>query len=149
MQRNLSFITIACLAAGVLCVTPAFAKDKKSPAPEASASPAASASSTDKPARPIPYHGKIASVDATAKTFTIGKRTIKVSDETKITKDGAVATMADIVADEQARGSYWKKADGALEAKTVGLGAKGASSKPMRDAQKKESSEATPTASPK
>lgn len=149
MKRKLPFITIACLAACALCVTPAFAKGKKSPAPEASASPAASASSTDKPARPIAYHGRIASVDAGAQTFTIGKRTIKVTDETKITKNDAVATMADIVADEQARGSYWKKADGALEAKTVKLGAKAASSKPMPDAQKKESSEATPAASPK
>ncbi|HEY3662662.1 MAG TPA: hypothetical protein VGL24_05870 [Chthoniobacterales bacterium] len=141
MKIKLPFITVACLAAGLLCVSPAFAKGKKSPTPEPSASPAVSA----KPARPISYHGKIVSVDASAKTFTIGKRTIKVTDETKITKADAAATMADIVADEQARGSYWKKADGSLEAKTVKLGAKTASAKTTTDAQKKEGPEATAT----
>ena len=47
-----------------------------------------------------------------------------MTDETKITKDDAAATMADIVADEQVSGSYWKKEDGSLEAKSVKLGAK-------------------------
>jgi len=150
MKAKIPFITAACLAACVLCASPAFAKDKKSPAPEASASPAASAAATDKPARPIPYHGKVVSVDATAKTFTVGKRTMKVTDETKITKEGAATTMADIVADEQVRGSYWKKEDGTLEAKSVKLGAK--SAEPTVDAQKKEgkaSEDAVPSASPK
>jgi hypothetical protein len=150
MKPKIPFITAVCLAACVLCASPAFAKGKKSPAPEASASPTASAAATVKPARPVPYHGKVASVDATAKTFSVGKRTIKVTDETKITKQGAAATMADIVADEQVRGSYWKKEDGTLEAKTVKLGAK--SAEPMFDAQKKEgkaSPEASPSALPK
>ena len=150
MKAKIPLITAACLAACALCASPAFAKGKQSPAPEASASPDASAKTTAKPARPIPYHGKVASVDAAAKTFTVGKRTIKVTDETKITKEGAAATMADIVADEQVRGSYWKKEDGTLEAKSVKLGVK--SAKPMADTQKKEgngSADATPSVSPK
>ena len=32
-----------------------------------------------------------------------------VTDRTKITKDGADATMQEIMADEQAHGQYWKK----------------------------------------
>jgi hypothetical protein len=148
MKAKIPFITAACLAACALCASPAFAKGKKSPAPEASASPAASVAATDKPARPIAYHGKVASVDASAKTFTVGKRTIKVTDETKISKQGAAATMADIVVDEEVRGSYWKKEDGTLEAKSVKLGAKSAEA----GASKKEgkgSTEAAPSVSPK
>jgi hypothetical protein len=59
--------------------------------------------------------------------------------------------MADIVVDEQVRGSYWKKGDGAMEAKSVKLGAKSEEAKPMIDAQKKESPTtegASPAASP-
>lgn len=111
MKVKIPFITAACLAACALCASPAFAKGKKSTAPEASTSPGASVAATNKPARPTSYRGKIASVDASAKTFTVGKHTIKVTDETKITKNDAAATMADIVADEQVRGSYGKKDD--------------------------------------
>ncbi len=104
----------------------------------------------NKSARAIGFHGKIASVDATAKTFTVGTRTIKVTDETKLTKQGAAATMADIVADEEVRGSYMKKEDGSLEGKNVKLGPK-SESEMSADAQKKEkkaSEEAAPSASP-
>jgi hypothetical protein len=74
-----------------------------------------------------------------------------VTDQTKITNKGAEATMADIVVDEQVRGSYWKKEDGTLEAKSVKLGAKSKEAKPMTDAQKKEAPTtegASPAASP-
>jgi len=71
--------------------------------------------------RAVPYHGKVASVDVSAKTFMVGKRTFRVTDATTITKDGAAATMSDITAGQMAGGSYWKKDDGSLEAKTVKL----------------------------
>jgi hypothetical protein len=97
--------------------------------PATSASPAASPATSPaaKPAtRPIPFHGKISAVDQTAKTFTVaGKqrsRVFKVTDNTTITKGDAAATMADIVADEQVRGTCLKQEDGTLEAKTVKLG---------------------------
>ena len=102
----------------------------------------------EKSNRPIPYHGKVASVDATAKTFTVGTRTIKVTDQTKITKQGAAATMADIVVDEEVRGSYWKKEDGSLEAKTVKLGPKSESEKSTRGSEKNATEGASPSAAP-
>ena len=40
-----------------------------------------------------------------------------------------IATMKDMVANEEVRGSYWKMSDGTLEAKTVKLG-------PLTDAEK-------------
>lgn len=75
----------------------------------------------------------ISAVDQTAKTFTIaGKeksRVFKVTDKTALTKAGAPATMKDVMANEEVRGSYVKAADGSLEARVVKLG-------PMTDAEK-------------
>ena len=96
--------------------------------------------------KPIAYHGKVASVDAAAKTFTVGKRTFKVTDQTKITKEGAAATMDDVVVGEKVSGSYWKKEDG-LEAKSVKIGAKAVETKPVKSTEEKEG--AATKASPK
>lgn len=145
MKMKLPITAALCLAAFIL-VTPSTAPAKEKKTTE-TATASASPEATAKPPRPTAYRGKIASVDASAKTFTVGKHTIKVTDETKITKNDVAATMADIVADEQVRGSYWKKEDGSLEAKSVKLGAKTAG-KATR-AQKKETPEAEPSATPK
>jgi 20S proteasome alpha/beta subunit len=110
-------------------------------------------------ARAIPFHGKISAVDQKAKTFTIaGKeksRVFKITDKTVVTKAGAPATMKDVVANEEVRGSYWKMTDGTLEAKTVKLGPKTEAEKTADEMHKKKSSksetspEASPSASPK
>lgn len=100
----------------------------------------------------------ISAVDQTAKTFTIaGKekaRVFKVTDQTVLTKAGAVATMKDVVANEEVRGSYSKAADGSLEAKIGKLGPmtdaeKAAGSKSSKKKAKAEAStDASPAASP-
>ena len=141
MKTQLPLLTGVCLAALALCATPAaLAKGKKSPAPEAAAS--ASPAETEKPARAIPFHGKVGSVSTKAKTFTIAGKTssrvFKVTSKTEIMKGGGSATMADIMADEEVRGSYWKKADGTLEAKKVTIGPKSE----MENSSKKEGAEA-------
>jgi hypothetical protein len=75
----------------------------------------------------------ISAVDQRAKTFTIaGKqksRAFKVTERTFLSKAGMPATMKDVLVNEEARGSYWKAADGTLEAKKVKLG-------PMTEAEK-------------
>jgi len=85
----------------------------------------------------------ISAVDQNAKTFTIaGKkqsRVFKVTGKTAITKGGNTASMKDITENEEACGSYWKNADGTLEAKMVRLGSVG----------KAKTSTASPVASPK
>jgi hypothetical protein len=115
-----------------------------------SAPMALQAAAKDKTERAIPFHGMISAVDQTAKTFTIaGKekaRVFKVTDKTILTKAGAPATMKDVVANEEVRGSYVKAADGSLEGRIVKLG-------PMTDAEKAASSKsskkkAKPSASP-
>lgn len=124
-------ICVAALILGVPSGAPAKEKKTETANPQASASPGAKA-------KPLPYRGKVASVDASAKTFTVGKRTIKVTDQTAITKQGAAATMADITVGEKVSGSYWKKNDGSLEAKNIKVDAKMEVAAPATNAQQKE-----------
>ena len=120
--------TTSCLAAALFLSPAAFAAGKKkvSPSPGASAVASPAASPGTKMVRVIPFHGMVSAVDGRAKTFTIAGKTstrvFKVSDQSAITKTGAPATMKDIAANEEIRGSYWKEADGTLMAKTVRVG---------------------------
>ena len=172
MKNKFKIIT-ACIAAFACCTPIAtFAAPKKSPSPSPSphASPAAKTSDSPAPktatARAVPFHGMISTVDQTAKTFTIaGKeksRVFKVTDTTVLTKAGVPATMKDVLASDEVRGSYVKAADGSLEAKTVKLGpatdADKAETKPSKkksaktektDASTSASPAASPAASPK
>jgi hypothetical protein len=153
-MKNRLYLLPACLAAAAICAPMALhAAEKKSPSPAPTA--AASTKTTPPPAkdkteRAIPFHGMISAVDQTVKTFTIaGKekaRVFKVTGKTILTKAGAPATIKDVVANEEVRGSYVKAADGSLEARTVKLG-------PMTDAEKAASSKSSkkkvkPEASP-
>jgi hypothetical protein len=105
--------------------------------PKASVSPAESISAGDTAAEgkmhAIPFRGVIATFDDKARIFTIAgrgnARSLKVTDTTVITKGGNPATVKDIVANEEVRGSYYKMNDGTLEAKTVKLG-------PLTEAEK-------------
>jgi hypothetical protein len=121
-----SLATIAVLAINLPFTASARSKKKSSPSPAASPAAAAATASPAKAPRAIPFHGMISAVDARAKTFTIaGKqksRVFKITDKTVLTKAGNPATMKDVVANEEARGSYWKMTDGTLEAKSVKLG---------------------------
>jgi hypothetical protein len=61
--------------------------------------------------------------------------------------------MTDLAADEEVRGSYWKKEDGSLEARTVKLGPLTAEEMARHEAHMKKKSEAataepSPTAKP-
>ena len=136
-------------------------KTTSSPTPKATSSPAANTTTDATKARAIPFHGMISAVDAKAKTFTIaGKehsRVFKITDKTVVTKAGKPATMKDVVANEEARGSYWKVMDGTLEAKTVKLGPKTDAEKAADEKAKEKKKEkeaaaestASPSASPK
>jgi hypothetical protein len=111
------------------------AKRKGSPSPDADSSAAETSVAGVGKMRATPFRGMIASVDDKAKTFTIaGKdtsRVLKVTDKTIITKAGQPATLKDVVANEEVRGSYYKMPDGSMEAKFVKLG-------PLTDAEKAE-----------
>lgn len=157
MKHKTTLIAAACVAglAFLPADMPAASKKKEKTEPAASASPAASSSpAAAKAPRAIPFHGMISAVDQSAKTFTItGKtssRVFKITDKTVITKSGAPAVMKDIAANEEVAGSYWKQADGSLEAKTVKLGPKAAGEKKEKKSKKpKEESSPAAEASPK
>jgi len=147
MKTKLPFLSFLLVAAVALAAPASIsAKEKESPSPAATAATSPAASAAMKKPHSIPYHGKVASVDSAAKTFMVGTRKFTVTDDTKVTKDGAEATMSDITVDEQVSGSYWKKDDGTLEARSVKLGKK----KVESSSQKKESlSGSAPNGSPK
>lgn len=140
------------LAGGVCAASLAFCMplnaQTPTPATSPAMSPATAASPAARAARPVPFHGKVSAVDQSAKTFTLGgKQTFKVTDTTVITKAGAPATMADIVENERARGTYMKQADGTMEAKTVKIGPKTEAEKKARKG-KKRGAKASPAPTP-
>ena len=69
----------------------------------------------------LPAGGKLVSVDKTAKTITVGKRTFHVTAETKMQKAGKPATLDDAVVGE-AVGIYYKNEGGKLMALTLRFG---------------------------
>jgi hypothetical protein len=136
MKLTSYLLTAACAAAIASAGITSASAQTASPSPSAKASPKAKASPSSSPAatasgkatgtaRAVPFRGKATDVDKSAKTFTIGKlikRTMKVTDTTKITKGGADATFRDLTADADVTGSYWKKDDGTMEVKTLKIG---------------------------
>ena len=125
MIKSIGKLTLATILAAVVVGMPlgALAQDKTTPAPAAPASPDAT-----KP-RPIPFRGKIGAVDLVNKTIALDektKRTFEITSETKISKAGKPATLADAVVGEDIGGSYTKSPTGKLVAKTVRLGVKAA-----------------------
>jgi hypothetical protein len=131
MKRT--YLSIIAISIAAIATTFAAGKSSSKASPSPSASASASGAETKSP-RPLPFHGMVSAVDQTAKTFTIaGKeksRVFKVSDKTEISKGGASATMSDIAENSEVSGSYWKNADGSLEAKTVKVGPAKAAASP-------------------
>lgn len=74
-----------------------------------------------------PFRGKLAAVDKTAKTITIGKSVYLITSETKIKKAGQPATLADGVIGEPASGYAKPTADGKMWASSLNFGPKPAS----------------------
>lgn len=72
----------------------------------------------------LPFHGKLAAVDTSALTVTVGSLTINITSATKITKDGKKATLADFVVGDTVGGSYTKDEAGKLNAVTIHDGVK-------------------------
>ena len=73
----------------------------------------------------LPYQGHIVAVDKTAKTFSLGKKEVRVfsvTDSTKVTKGDAVATLNDLAVGDKVTGAYNKIAGGKLEAVSVKIG---------------------------
>ncbi|HWY40430.1 MAG TPA: hypothetical protein VNX27_06515 [Chthoniobacterales bacterium] len=132
MKRTTHLLAFAGVAYLAICLSLASQTMPRNSGLSASASPIqrASSSPTLSPAnqnpRPLPFHGMVSAVDQKNKTFTISgkeaRRVFKVTSKTQIIKGSGIVTMKDIVDNEEVSGSYWKNADGTLEAKVVKLG---------------------------
>jgi hypothetical protein len=71
-----------------------------------------------------PFHAKVTAVDAAGSTITLGELKLNVTAETKISKDGKTATLADFAAGDDAHGSYKTDADGKKNALSLRTGQK-------------------------
>src|SRR6266581_6658192 len=153
MKNKTYLISGVCIVSLAFCLplTAQTPRTQGSPAASLHATASAAASVGKQAARPIPFHGMVSAVDQNAKTFTIaGKaksRVFKVTNKTAITKSGKAASMQDITENKEASGSYWKNADGTLEAKTVKIGPMSAGEK-ANESTKKVKSSPSPVASP-
>jgi hypothetical protein len=67
-------------------------------------------------------HGNLKAVDNSAKTITLGAHTYQVTSDTKISKGGKPATLADGVVGEYASIGYKRTEDGKLLATKVTFG---------------------------
>ena len=75
------------------------------------------------------FAGKVSVIDTNAMMLTVGKHVLNITSETKITKDGQPATLADATVGESASGTYRKETDGKLTALTVSYTTKPVGSK--------------------
>jgi hypothetical protein len=73
--------------------------------------------------RKMPFNGKVAEIDKSAKTVKIGTRTFKVTANTEITKNGKSATLDDASIGEISGGSYQDN-NGTLELVKIRFGPK-------------------------
>ena len=151
--KNFLIVGAFCAVVAIWMPTQGDAKGKGSPSPDAeSSTTSAGDSSVSGKMRATPFRGMIASVDDKAKTFTIaGKdtsRVLKITDKTIITKAGQPATMKEVVANEEVRGSYYKMPDGSMEAKFVKLGPLTEAEKAEREARKAKREEKKAAISP-
>jgi hypothetical protein len=121
MTRKIAKITTLSLFAAALVTMPVLSRAQDS---NALASPDQTAPAKPKKHSNPPFHGKLSAVDTNAMTLTVEKRTFNITPDTKITKDGQPAVLADGVVGEQVRGSYKKTDDGKLNAVTVHFGVK-------------------------
>lgn len=122
MKTHTAIIPVLTLCAAALFAVPALsrAQDTANPPAAAQTPPAKKHAATA--SRSLPFHGTLAAVDTNAMTLTVGKRTFNMTSQTKITKDGKPAVLADGVVGEKVRGAYKKNADGKLDAVTIRFG---------------------------
>jgi len=129
MKKNISQITVLGLLAAALVALPALSRAEGTNSPAASDQAAPAKPKKHNP----PFNGKVGAVDLSAKTLTVGTLVLQVTPDTKITKDGKPAALADGVVGEPVGGAYHKTAEGKLDATAIHFGAKG-------DKKKKETS---------
>jgi len=126
MKKTILKISALNLFAAAIIALPAVSQAQETTAPS---TPSAPEQKSEAPAKHKKhdhsvFNGKISAIDTKAMTLTVGERTFEITSETKISKDGKPATLADGVAGETVGGAYKKNADGKLTATSIHFGAK-------------------------
>jgi hypothetical protein len=115
MKKAILKITALGLFAAAIIATPI--------ASHAQAATTPAAATTTKKAKKITgmtfSNTKVNAVDTNAMTLTVGKHTFNVTSETKLTKDGQPATLADVTAGGKVTAFCKTGTDGKLNATTV------------------------------
>jgi hypothetical protein len=124
MKTTILKISLLNLFAAAIITLPTSSRAQDTTAPS---TPAAPEQKSEAPAKHKKhdhsvFNGKLGAIDAKAMTLTVGERTFEITSETKITKDGKPATLADGVVGEPVGGAYKKNADGKLIATSVHFG---------------------------
>ena len=125
MKKNMVRIAVLSLLATALAVAPSLAFAQATNESKVKKDKPAAGAPVEKAAKKqgvIPFRGKIAAVDKTAKTITVGERTFQVTSETKIMKKDKPATLSDAAVGEEIRGSYKKTDNGKLVAQRIWVG---------------------------
>jgi hypothetical protein len=130
MKNTILKITALGLFAAAILATPMISHAQATTAPAASATTKKAKKATGS----VAYTGKVSAVDTNAMTLTVGKHTLVITSETKITKDGQPATLADVTVGEKAMGSYKTGTDGKLTATTIDYSTKAAGAKTKKKA---------------
>lgn len=121
-MKNITKLTkITCYAfvAAALLAAPAITRAEDSTNAPAAQTPAPA----PKKHGILPFHGKVAAVDANAMTFTVGTMTIAITSTTRIIKDGKPGVFSDINVGDMIVGAYKKDEAGKLTAFSVRIGA--------------------------
>lgn len=117
-----SVIPILCAVA--LCLVSISSPAQTQTNKPATASKSASSKSGESKQSAGPFHGKLAALDKSARTITVGKRTFQVTAETKIIKNDKPATLNDGVVDDVVSGYFKTSSDGKLTLTTLRFGPK-------------------------
>lgn len=126
MKKSIIQFSSLSLLAATLLAAPAVVRAQDSATnvpPSGAGQPAPPAHKAKKHDHTV-FNGKLASVDTKAMNLTVGERTFEITSETKITKAGQPATLADGVVGEPVAGTYKKGTDGKLTAMSIHFGAK-------------------------
>lgn len=115
MKKQLAIIALA----AAFVAAPSVIKAQDAAAKPDAAAPAASTPAKKKAAA---IHGAVAAVDATAMTVTVGTKTYTVTSDTKITKAGQPATIADITVGENVSITAKKGEGDKLNATVIHIG---------------------------
>jgi hypothetical protein len=119
MKKHILTITTLSLFAVAIITLPLSAQAQEATATNAPAAPA-----KHKKHDHSVFMGKLGAIDTKAMTLTVGERTFDITSDTKITKDGKPAALADGVVGETVGGAYKKDADGKLIATSIHFGEK-------------------------